>query len=299
MATRALVLGGGGPVGIAWESGFLAGLAEAGLDLSDANFILGTSAGSVVGSQLAMGRPTTALASPFLSERPDQQAASPSQLLGSSPSDLSVLIQKMTAAVMGSGPAERARADIGAWALQAQTISEDAYVASFGQAIRDYPEGSWPDRFACTAVDTADGAFVVWNKDSGVSLGRAVASSCCVPGIFPPVTIRGHRYMDGGMRSATNADMAKGYDVVFVLALTVSAAAASPMAEAFRRQLKGELDAVRQGESRVELIYPDAACLEAFGLNLMDYRRRSAAAKAGLDQGRALAGKLQSLWRAA
>lgn len=299
MATRALVLGGGGPVGIAWESGFLAGLAEAGLDLSDANFILGTSAGSVVGSQLAMGRPTTALASPFLSERPDQQAASPSQLLGSSPSDLSVLIQKMTAAVMGSGPAERARADIGAWALQAQTISEDAYVASFGQAIRDYPEGSWPDRFACTAVDTADGAFVVWNKDSGVSLGRAVASSCCVPGIFPPVTIRGHRYMDGGMRSATNADMAKGYDVVFVLALTVSAAAASPMAEAFRRQLKGELDAVRQGESRVELIYPDAACLEAFGLNLMDYRRRPAAAKAGLDQGRALAGKLQSLWRAA
>ena len=299
MAKRALVLGGGGPVGIAWESGFLAGLAEAGLDLSDANFILGTSAGSVVGSQLAMGRPAVALASPFLSERPDQQASSPSQLLGSSPPDLSVLIQKMTAAVMGSGPAERARADLGAWALQAQTMSEDAFIASFGQAIRDYPEGSWPDRFACTAVDAADGAFVVWNKDSGVSLGRAVASSCCVPGIFPPVTIRGHRYIDGGMRSATNADMAKGYDVVFVLALTVgAAAAATPMAEAFRRRLEEELDAVRQGGSRVELIFPDAACLEAFGLNLMDYRRRPAAAKAGLDQGRAQAGQLQSLWRA-
>ena len=276
----------------------LAGLAEAGLDLSDADFILGTSAGSVVGSQLAMGRPAAVLASPFLDERPDPQGSSPSQLLGSSPPDLSVLIQKMMAAVASPGPAEQARADIGAWALQAQTMSEDAYIASFGHAIRDYPEGSWPDRFACTAVDTADGAFVVWSRESGVGLGRAVASSCSVPGIFPPVTIRGHRYMDGGMRSATNADMAQGYDVVFVLALTVSAAAASPMAQAFRGRLDAELDAVRKTGSRVELILPDAPSLEAFGLNLMDYRRRPAAAQAGFDQGKSQAGELAFLWRA-
>jgi len=123
-----------------------------------------------------------------------------------------------------------------------------------------------------------------------------VASSCSVPGIFPPVTIGSRRYMDGGMRSATNADMARGYDVVFVLALTVGSAAASPMTEVFRRRLEAELDAVRQGGSRVELILPDAASLEAFGMNLMDYRRRPAAAKAGLDQGRAQAAKLQALW---
>jgi NTE family protein len=298
MAKRALVLGGGGPVGIAWESGILSGLAESGLDLSGADFILGTSAGSVVGSQLAMGRAAAELAEPFLREQPNQQASSPSQLLGSSPPDLSVLIQKMTAAMLGGGPAERARADLGAWALQAQTMSEDAFIASFGHAIRDYPEGSWPDRFACTAVDTADGSFVLWDKASGVSLGAAVASSCSVPGIFPPVTIRGHRYMDGGMRSATNADMAKGYDLVFVLALTVSAAAASPMAQAFRGRLDAELDAVRQTGSRVELILPDAASLEAFGLNLMDYRRRPAAAQAGLEQGKTQAAKLASVWRA-
>ena len=274
----------------------LAGLAEAGLDLSDANFILGTSAGSVVGSQLAMGRSASALAAPFLSGQTQPQASSPSQLLGSAPPDLSVLIQKMTAAVSGEGPAERARVELGTWALQAQTISEEAFIASFGQTIRDYPEGSWPDRFACTAVDTANGDFVVWDKQSGVSLSRAVASSCSVPGIFPPVTIGSRRYMDGGMRSATNADMARGYDVVFVLALTVGSAAASPMTEVFRRRLEAELDAVRQGGSRVELILPDAASLEAFGMNLMDYRRRPAAAKAGLDQGRAQAAKLQALW---
>lgn len=298
MPKRALVLGGGGPVGIAWESGVLAGLAEAGLVVSNADFILGTSAGSVVGSQLAMGRTQRALAAPFLKEGADPQASSPSQLLGSQPPDLSVLLRKMAEALSSTGPAEEARAGIGAWALQAQTISEDAFITSFGQAIRDYPEGSWPDRFACTAVDAADGSFVVWKKESRVSLGRAVASSCSVPGIFPPVTIRGRRYMDGGMRSATNADLAKGFDVVFVLALSVGSAAAMPMAEALRRRLEAELEAVRQSGGRVELIVPDAASLEAFGLNLMDYRRRPGAASAGLAQGRAAAAKLRPVWLA-
>ncbi len=74
MPKRALVLGGGGAVGVAWESGLLAGLAEAGLDLSGADFILGTSAGSVVGSQLAMGRDATALAAPVLKESADRKA---------------------------------------------------------------------------------------------------------------------------------------------------------------------------------------------------------------------------------
>jgi NTE family protein len=297
MPKRALVLGGGGPVFIAWESGMLAGFADAGLDLSNADFILGTSAGSVVGAQLAMGRAPAALAAPFLNPpTTEQQPTSPSQLLGSKPPDLSVLIQKMAQAAMGTVPPEQARAELGAWALQAETMPEETFIASFGHAIADYPEGSWPDRFACTAVDTADGAFVVWNRDSGVSLARAVASSCSVPGIFPPVTIRGHRYMDGGMRSATNADMAKGYDVAFVLALSLSGAAATPMTEAFRKRLEGELDTLRTSGSRVELITPDLASFEAFGPNVMDYRRRPAAASAGFTLGRATAAGLRSSW---
>ena len=201
--------------------------------------------------------------------------------------------------VSGSGPAEQGRADLGTWAMQVPTMTEEAFLGSFGHAIRDYPEDAWPERFACTAVNAGDGSFVLWNKDSGVPLLRAVASSCSVPGIFPPVTIRGHRYMDGGMRSATNADMAKGYDVVLVFALTAGAAAeATPMGQIFRRRLDAELGTVRQSGGRVELIIPDAASLESFGMNLMDYRRRPAAAKAGLDQGRAAASKLQATWRA-
>jgi NTE family protein len=298
MARHALVLGGGGPVGIAWESGLLAGLAEAGIDLSQSAFIVGTSAGSVVGAQLALGRAPAALAEPFLSDEHAGQSTSPSQSLGSNPPDLSLLMQKMQQAISNTGPAEQARAEIGAWALQVKTIDEDAFISGFGRAIRDCPEGAWPDRFACTAVDTADGSFAVWNRESGVNLARAVASSCSVPGIYPPVTIRGRRYMDGGMRSATNADIAKGYDVVFVVAPTAIPGGVG-MAEALRLRLEAELETVRSGGSRVELIGPDAASLAAFGLNLMDYTRRPAAARAGLNQGRTVAAKLQAAWSGA
>jgi NTE family protein len=299
MPKRALVLGGGGPVGVAWESGLLGGLAEADVDLSNADFILGTSAGSIVGSQLAMGRAATALAAAIVSETADQQISSPSHLFGSQPPDLSVLIQKMAKAISTTGPAEPARAEIGAWALQAKTASEEAFIASFGRSIGDYPEGSWPDRFGCTAVDTSDGSFVVWNEESGVNLARAIASSCSVPGIAPPITIHGRRYMDGGMRSPTNADLAKGFDVVFLLAMSGGAVAATPMAEVFKRRLEAELEALRQSGSRVELIVPDAASLEAFGLNLMDFRRRPAAARAGLAQGRSAAPQLRAEWTSA
>ena len=66
----------------------------------------------------------------------------------------------------------------------------------------------------------------MWNKEAGVGVKWAVASSCAVPGVFPPITIKGRRYVDGGMRSPTNADLAKGYDAV--IAVSVTGASADP-----------------------------------------------------------------------
>ncbi len=105
--------------------------------------------------------------------------------------------------------------------------------------------------------------------------------------------------MDGGMRSGTNADLAKGHDIVFVFALSLAAAPPSPMTEAFRRRLEGELESLRATGSRVELISPDPASLEAFGPNMMDYRRRPGAARAGFARGRAIAADLRAAWNAA
>lgn len=296
MAKRALVLGGGGPVGIAWEAGLLAGLAEAGVDLAQADHILGTSAGSFVGAQIAMGRSPAKLVGPILAEGQNAAASRPSGS-GSPPApDLAVLFMKMQEAVSGVRPMQEVRAEIGAWALSAKTISEETFIGTFGRSFSELPEDAWPDRsYACTAVDAVDGSFVVWSNESKVGVTRAVASSCSVPGVFPPITINGRRYIDGGMRSPTNADLATGHDVAVVVAVRGAVIDAAVSAK-FEQMLERELQIVRDGGARVELIVPDPASVDAFGLNLMNPRRRPGAAQAGVDQGRAAAARLRSIW---
>jgi NTE family protein len=288
--TRALVLGGGGPVGVAWESGLLAGLAESGVNLSSADFIVGTSAGSFVGAQLALGR------SPAQIAAPDLAGAVPAPAASGPPPDLTTLISKMLEAASGKRPAEEVRAEIGAWALSSSTMSEEDLIARFAPSLGRTFDGPWPAKsYACTAVDAADGTFMVWNKDAGIGLARAVASSCAVPGIYPPISFRGHRYIDGGMRSATNADLAKGYQVVIVVAVTLRSMP-SFIGDVFRLRFEGEMQALRDSGSRVEVIVPDEDSCTAFGMNLMDATRRQPSAQAGLDQGRVEAKRLAEIW---
>jgi NTE family protein len=294
MATRALVLGGGGPVGIAWEAGLLAGLARGGVDLGAADFIVGTSAGSFVGSQLAMGRKPEDLAAVILAEG-DRLPSARSGAPRPAP-DVNWLFVKMQEAREGHRDPQVVRAEIGALALAAQTVGEEDFIRSFGRSLSELPADAWPSRaFACTAVDAHTGEFVVWDAPAKVGLARAVASSCSVPGIFPPITLNGRRYIDGGMRSPTNADVARGHDVTVVVALRLGAAN-GPAAEATRSQLDAEMAVLREDGRRAELLLPDDASAEAFGLNLMDASRRPAAARAGLAQGEAMAQSLRKVW---
>jgi NTE family protein len=289
MSGRALVLGGGGPVGIAWESGLIAGLAESGIDLSAADFIVGTSAGSVVGAQIALGRTPAALVEPFTGT--GEPPPPPSESM-SPPPDLSQLITMLRESYAGVRPNEEVCREIGTWALENSGVSEETFVARFGGSLAGLPEKHWPKRrFACTAVDAVNGKFVTWDNDSGVPLVRAIASSCAVPGIASPISINGRRYMDGGMRSATNADLAKGYDAVVVVSISRQAPG-----EVFSRPLERELLALRDSGSRVAIVTPDAESIEAFGPNLMDFGRRPAAAASGMRQGRAGFGTLRDLW---
>jgi NTE family protein len=298
--TRALVLGGGGPVGIAWEAGLIAGLAEGGVDLGAADHILGTSAGSFVGSQLAMGKAADEIAAAILAEAERPRPAPPP--VNGQPAEaraapnLMVLFQKMWEAASGERDPQEVRREIGAFALAAETVDEATFIRGFGRALAEAQADLWPERdYACTAVDAETGEFVVWTAESKVGLARAVASSCSVPGVFPPITINGRRYIDGGMRSATNADLAKGHELVVVLALRLGGDG-GPMAERLRRPLENEMQVLREAGARVELVVPDDASQASFGTNLMDARVRPAAAKAGLEQGRTMAATLAGLW---
>jgi NTE family protein len=119
-----------------------------------------------------------------------------------------------------------------------------------------------------------------------VPLVKAVASSCAVPLVWPPVTIGGHRYMDGGMRSVANADLAAGYSRVVVVApLTRSASlAATPQAQA-----------AKLGVPSI-VVSPDKTALAAIGPNLLDPARRRPAAEAGLAQAASVAEAVRQVW---
>src|SRR5579885_3349774 len=176
--TSALVLGGGGPVGIAWEAGLLAGLAEAGVDLGDADYIVGTSAGSFVGSQIAGGRPAKAIAEAILAEEkltgPPPGAVERQGGGGQAP-NLQPLFKLMEEARAGSRDPKDVRKEIGAFALSSKTMDEPTFIKSFGRSLSEGDKG-WPAAFACTAVDAESGEFVVWDQASAVPLAQGVAS---------------------------------------------------------------------------------------------------------------------------
>ena len=291
MGDRALVLGGGGPIGIAWEVGLAAGLAEGGVRLADASRIIGTSAGSFAGAALASGRPAEALVRAQVEQgmraKEARRKAAPTER--TAPPDLGPLLRFMARRPADGTPPAELLAEIGAFALGAKTISEEAFVASFGSISS--PGEKWPAGFACTAVDAVDGSFHLWDESSGVELGRAIGSSCSVPGVYPPITIHGRRYIDGGMRSGTNSDLAKGYARVLVVAVVGNLAT-----EAMKAGIQREIDVLTASGSKVDLILPDANCREAFGPNLMDASRRGDVALAGVVQGRAEAARLKAFW---
>lgn len=286
--TRALVLGGGGVVGIAWEAGVLEGLQRNGVDPAAADLIVGTSAGSVVGTHLRSGRaPDDLYAEQFL---PSDGVAE--RTIGQDIESLRQIFGRWSRA---EAMTPALCAEIGALALAAATVSEEERLEIFRSHLLTIDE--WPaGALVVTAVDAESGAFQTWDRDSGAPLTLAVASSCAVPGMFPPVTIDGRRYIDGGVRSGTSADLARDQDTVLV----VAPLGASPqgIGAITRRQLDAEAAELRAAGSTVDVILPDAAALEAFGPNLMDAERRAPAAEAGLRQGSETAGRLRALWTA-
>lgn len=288
VATKGLVLGGGGVVGIAWEAGVLKGLRDGGVDPAAAEMIVGTSAGSVVGTQVRSGASLDALYAAQLA--PSEGAVEGSM------TDLDVAALMQVFAKWGGikEMTPEAAAEIGALALAARSAPEERWLQTFAQLLGpvEWPEG----RLLLTAVDTADGSFAVWSRESGVPLLGAVASSCAVPGMFPPVTLNGRRYMDGGVRSGTSADLARGLDTVIVIAPI--GASSEGIGAIARRQLDAEVEELQQGGSEVTVILPDAGALQAFGPNLMDPGHRTPAAEAGLRQGMEYADGLRPKWSA-
>jgi NTE family protein len=150
------------------------------------------------------------------------------------------------------------------------------------------PRHSWPTRkLAVVAVEAHTGDVRVFDKDSGADLVDAVTASCAIPGIWPPVTIGAGRYIDGGTRSAVNADLAAGYQRVLILA---------PMADPpLDEQVAGLTRAA--GAGSVLVLAPDDESLAAMGINPLDPAVRAPVAQAGYAQGERAAAGVARLWQ--
>jgi NTE family protein len=282
VTSEALVLAGGGVAGIAWETGVLLGLTES--DPRIASWLhdertryLGTSAGSTVAAQLAGGTP--------LQELFDAQLRGAAAEIAVS-IDLREFGGMMARAAAGATSPEDARRRIGEIALASETPAPVARRAVIESRL---PSHEWPEReIRVTAVDTATGELVVFDRSSGVSLVDAVAASCAVPGIWPPVEIRGAFFMDGGMRTTANADLAAGAERILII---VPGPEVTPFGPAIP---PAELDAL--ADARVKIVYADEDSIAAMGSNPLDPATREPAAEAGRRLGRTIAADVSTLW---
>jgi NTE family protein len=274
---RAIVLGGGGVTGLAWEIGVLAGLQEASVDLQ-ADAVFGTSAGSFAGTALAGGADFKVLHAAQHLPSPDEPVTKASRRLQAA---------WAWAFIRGRGRAERVGAGFGAVArhFPAQVSAEQRRRTVQARLFTT----QWPVTLHVTATDAETGALHVFDCSSGFPLSDVVTASGAVPGISPVVEFGGRAWIDAGMVSAANARIADGYARVLVIAPMPEGHAGIPSAaedaEAMRRK------------ARVELIVPDQQSIDAIGPNPYDPDRRGPVADAGRQQGLQAADRIDGLWR--
>ncbi|MFJ8187622.1 patatin-like phospholipase family protein [Streptomyces sp. NPDC096105] len=277
MPDKALVLGGGGPVGGAWLTGMLAGLTEAGVGLDAADVVIGTSAGAVFGSRLRCGTPAAELY-----ER---------QLSGADAVRLPVTARQTARflwAALGSRDPERSVARLGRTALRARTGPESDVLGTVGRLLGEARD--WPGReLRIAAVDARAGKVEAFDARSGVTLLEAVAASCAVPVVWPPVTVAGRRWMDGGSRSTANLQLAHGCRRVLAVVPVPRAVGPHPSASEQAARLTEE-------GAHVVLLCPDEDVRRAMGRDLADTARGPAAARAGHAQARGVAAEVAGVW---
>ncbi|GGR39437.1 NTE family protein [Nocardioides luteus] len=284
---RALVLGGGGSAGNAWLIGVIAGLADGGVDVTDADLMIGTSAGATTAIQIAGANPADLYAAV-------RDTSIPARAPRPGHTPRFTHLERTNAIIAASADLADMRRRIGADALE---LAEEAGPSSRERwhdtvAVR-LPSPRWPQRdILLTAVDADTGEPVELDRDSGIDVVDAVAASCAGG---PAYAVGERRFIDGGYRrSSENADLAKGYGRVLVL---------SPLGGRTRHpagwhsDLATQVEELRGAGSDVETLLPDAGSREAFGENMMDFSTRPVAARAGHRQGHDISGRLAACWR--
>lgn len=281
----ALVLGGGGVIGVAWEMGIVAGLLEAGIDLRDVDVVVGTSAGAIVGAQLASG---------FLPHVPrsrSQPTPPAGPAVDRSSLDLQILggVFKLWGTMTHANP--ELAAQIGKLTASLPRETQPGWA---DRIVYSMDIDRWPARpLLVCAVDTTTGERRVFDRDSGTDVNAVVTASSAVPGMFPPVEIDGRLYMDGQVHSSTNADVLLPFAPERVwIAMPTNRVTGQGIGAHAENMLERELGALRAAGSKVCVRMPQPEDSAKLGSNLMDPRRAADAFVLGAATGKAWAAEL-------
>jgi NTE family protein len=279
----AVVLAAGGERVVPWETGVLAGLADGGIDLRSAGAIVGTSAGAFAAARLAIGVDQRAAADRIAANGAPQ---APVELARRAAAALPRLLEIQASGLV---PAARRRR-VGRFALEAETIAEDAHVAAVSARL---PAGEWPAALRLLAVDAATGELVRLDQGSGITVGRGVAAARALPGVLPPVTVRGRRLMDAVVASGTNADAA-GDAVERVLVITPAAGDPRPgtVDAGLEAGLARERAALEDAGVAVDVVRADDEARAAMGEELYGIVDAGTAVRRGRRAGRLLAAQI-------
>lgn len=279
--TRALVLGGGGSMGIGWETGYLAGLADGGVDTRIADLIIGTSAGSQVGTFVASNLSWNEIWERLIEPKNQPIEESPSSNLGP-------VFQIYDEIASSSKTPHEWIERIGKLGVESKTMPESNQLSRIENKITGL---HWAESLRIAAIDLTTSQRVIWGPNSGVELLRAVSASSSLPGVWPPTTIGSHKYFDGGSHSMENADVAEGAKKVLILSVGL------PVQTPYK--LEDQILSLKKSGSEVELVTPDKntySALQKLGGNPVDPKIRPIVAACAREQGRKDAERLARFW---
>jgi NTE family protein len=287
-------------MGGAWLTGGLEAIArETGWDPSTAEYIVGTSAGSMMGGLLAAGVAPWFMVAHSKGETFEglkgadgRPAATADRSAGASfhlhrgaprigPGSWQLIARSLSAPMQHRGSAL-----IAGW-LPSGVISTDP----LKDTIRRVVPSGWVDHpnLWIVACDYATGRRVPFGRDDApeAELADAVAASCAIPGFYRPVTINGRRYVDGGLWSTSNLDILRNEPLDLVICLNPTSSLHPPLAwnpaeraaAAVRglsgRRLGSEAKKLRAKGIGVVLIQPTHEDHAVMGPNLMSRRNRN------------------------
>lgn len=280
MFNHAIVLGGGGSLAIGWELGYLSALSEDGINIRQADVVIGTSGGAQAATGITSQKSWEEIYNEQIAPKSDETPPS---------SNMSDIFSRYKEIQETSDTPKEWIENYSVYALEHNKFDESVHINRLKNRIK---MNEWPENLMITAINVDKAERVALTTNSNVDIHTAMAASGSLPGVWPTTTINGVKHFDGGCHSMENADLAKGAKKVLILATNL------PVTTPYK--LKDAIQELEQSGSEVILITPSdevLAKLNELGGNTVDPSIRPDMFELGTIQGHSDANRIKEFWK--